>query len=133
MSVSTYNPIRCKNTEYHQFTNTPHTIKVLCVLISSTAPMQSIMEGTVLDQSSTMRDVQAERGVNSGARKGAATRVLATFMAPFLSVLVHVVRWQCQALVFALCVFMRIYNRNQCGWRENKRDDNIKSHSLRII
>lgn len=54
--------------------------------------MPSMMEETVLDQSSTMHDVQAERGVNSGARKGAATRVLASFMAPFLSVLVHVVR-----------------------------------------
>lgn len=54
--------------------------------------MQSMMEETVLDQSSTMQDVQAERGVNSGARKGASSRVLASFMAPFLSVLVHVVR-----------------------------------------
>jgi hypothetical protein len=59
---------------------------------SSAAPMQSMMEETVLDQSSTMQDVQVERGINSGARKGAATRVLASFMTPFLSVLVHVVR-----------------------------------------
>jgi len=54
--------------------------------------MQSMMEESVLDQSSTMQDVHAERGVNSGARRGAASRALATFMAPFLSVLVHVVR-----------------------------------------
>lgn len=54
--------------------------------------MQSMMEETVLDQSSTMQDVQADRGVNSGARRGPASRVLASFVAPFLSVLVHVVR-----------------------------------------
>ncbi|GFG28149.1 hypothetical protein Cfor_08243, partial [Coptotermes formosanus] len=62
------------------------------ISLTTIAPMQSMMEETVLDQSSTMQDVQAERGVNSGARKGASSRVLASFMAPFLSVLVHVVR-----------------------------------------
>ncbi|XP_021934442.1 lachesin-like [Zootermopsis nevadensis] len=62
------------------------------IIHTTIAPMQSMMEESVLDQSSTMQDVQAERGVNSGAQRGAACRVLATFMAPFLSVLVHVVR-----------------------------------------
>jgi hypothetical protein len=70
----------------------PLPVRHNCVLISFVAPMQSMMDESVLDQSSTMQDVQAARGVNSGAQRGAASRVLATFMAPFLSVLVHVVR-----------------------------------------
>ncbi|CAG2062447.1 unnamed protein product, partial [Timema podura] len=63
------------------------------ISLTTIAPLQSMMEESVLDQSSTMHDVSNEiSGVSSGARRGSSCRVLATLLVPCLAMLVHVVR-----------------------------------------